>query len=262
VAGIGPATAKGLVAHRTSHGPLSSRKDLLKVPGIGPARFLQAAGFLRISGGKEPLDATGIHPERYEHVRRALSVAGVRLDDILGKPAEVQRLAATLGAAPSPAAPSSAGPSPAAPSPAAPCPAAPSPAAPCPAREHGASGYQDEPKQIGDATWADILAELARPARDPRGERVAFQFGDASTIDGLSEGMILPGRVTNITDFGAFVDIGVHRDGLVHVSRLADRRVSSPFEVCRPGQVVKVKVIGVDRERKRISLSMRPSDLK
>ena len=215
VAGIGPTTARAIVAHRGRHGSFSGRNDLLSVSGIGPARYQQAAGFLRIVGGEEPFDGTGIHPERYAEVRRALALAGLTMDAVLGHAEVVERL-----------------------------------------------GRAVTPEQlgIGAATWQDILAELARPGRDPRGERVAFRFGDVHSIADLSEGMLLPGRVTNITDFGAFVDIGVHRDGLVHISCMADRRVASPFDVCRPGMTVKVKVIGIDHARQRISLSLRPSD--
>jgi len=216
VAGIGPTTSRAIVEHRNRKGAFTRRQDLLSVSGVGPSRFEQAAGFLRVADGPEPLDATGIHPERYPAVRRALALAETGLRDVLGKQDAVDRLRGTV---------------------------------------------QPEQLELGPATWADILTELSKPGRDPRGERVAFQFGDVSSVDDLQEGMVLPGRVTNITDFGAFVDIGVHRDGLVHISRLADRRVTSPFEVCKPGQVVQVKVVGVDRERNRISLTMRPSDI-
>ena len=115
---------------------------------------------------------------------------------------------------------------------------------------------------IGAQSWADILDELQKPARDPRGERVAFSFSEeVDSIDDLSEGMILPGRVNSVTDFGAFVDIGVHRDGLVHISQMADRRVSTPFDICKPGMTVRVKVTEVDRKRNRIGLTMKPSEL-
>ena len=115
---------------------------------------------------------------------------------------------------------------------------------------------------LGPQSWADILGELEKPARDPRGERVAFSFDDdVNSIDDLQVGMILPGRVNSVTDFGAFVDIGVHRDGLVHISQMADRRVSTPFDICQPGKTVRVKVVEVDRKRNRIGLSMKPSEL-
>jgi uncharacterized protein len=217
VAGLGPSTARAIVAHRDSNGPFPRRAALLKVAGLGPARFLQCAGFLRIPEGAEVLDRTGIHPERYEAVGRAARSLGLSPSDLVGDPAQVARLRQEVPA--------------------------------------GALG-------LGAETWADILAELQRPGRDPRGERQEFRFSDrVHSLEDLEEGMVLPGRVNSVTDFGAFVDVGVHRDGLVHVSRMADRRVSSPFEICRPGMAVMVKVVEVDRKRGRIGLSMRPSEV-
>ncbi|MBM4355432.1 MAG: RNA-binding transcriptional accessory protein [Deltaproteobacteria bacterium] len=217
VAGIGPTTARAIVAHRDSKGPFRNRAALLKVAGIGPARFLQCAGFLRIPEGVDVLDRTGIHPERYEAVGRAARAVGLAASDLLGNPTHLSRLKQQVTAT--------------------------------------ALG-------LGVETWSDILAELERPGRDPRGERKEFRFSDrVHALEDLEVGMVLPGRVNSVTDFGAFVDIGVHRDGLVHVSRMADRRVSSPFEVCRPGMVVTVKVVEVDRKRGRIGLSMKPSEV-
>ncbi|MBM4371355.1 MAG: RNA-binding transcriptional accessory protein [Deltaproteobacteria bacterium] len=215
VAGIGPRLAEAIVARRDEAGPFRSRAELRRVPGLGPARFTQCAGFLRIPGAREPLDRTGIHPESYEEVTRTVRAAGTTVEEILGRGDAVARL---RGLAP--------------------------------------------PPGLGPAAWSDALDELARPGRDPRGERQVFAFReDVRTVEDLQPGMVLPGRVTNVTDFGAFVDVGVHRDGLVHISALADRRVGSPFEVVRPGQTVRVKVLEVDRARNRISLSLRPSEV-
>lgn len=216
VAGIGPKLATAVVTHRGQRGAFRRRKDLLAVSGMGPARFTQCAGFLRIPDSEEPLDATGVHPEVYDALRGGLRSLGATLPGLLGKPDAVAQLR-----------------------------------------------KEPPPAGLGAATWQDILDELARPGRDPRGQREAFSFReDVSSVDDLEPGMILPGRVTNVTDFGAFVDIGVHRDGLVHISQLADRRVATAFEVCKPQQTVTVKVLDVDRQRNRISLTMRPSELR
>ncbi len=215
VAGIGPKLARAVVAHRTRKGRFRRRAELLKVGGMGPARYTQCAGFLRIPDGAEPLDRTGIHPEAYEDLTRTARRAGTSVVAVMGKPDAVAQLRA--------------GPPPAG---------------------------------IGPETWLDALGELARPGRDPRGEREVFSFrDDVHSVEDLESGMVLPGRVTNVTDFGAFVDIGVHRDGLVHISQMADRRVATAFEVCKPQQTVKVKVLEVDKKRNRISLTMRPSEL-
>ena len=215
VAGIGPKAAGAIVSYRDSSGAFGARSALLKVPGIGPARFEQCAGFLRIREGSEPLDATGVHPERYPWLKKAVRKAGVSLVEVLGNEDGVKAL------------------------------------------EEVTRGDET----VGDATRKDIWKELARPGHDPRGahEQVAFADG-VESIEDLREGMVLEGRVNSITDFGAFVDIGVHRDGLVHVSAMADRRVNSPFDVCRPQQVVRVVVVEIDRSRNRIGLSMKPSD--
>ena len=215
VAGIGPKLARAVVAHRARRGRFQRRAELLKVAGMGPTRYTQCAGFLRIPDGAEPLDRTGIHPEAYEDLTRTVRRAGTSVVAVLGKPDAVAQLRT--------------GPPPAG---------------------------------IGPETWQDALGELARPGRDPRGEREVFSFrDDIHSVDDLEPGMVLPGRVTNVTDFGAFVDLGVHRDGLVHISQMADRRVATAFEVCKPQQTVKVKVLEVDKKRNRISLTMRPSEL-
>jgi len=216
VAGIGPKLAGSIVAHRSQNGPFASRGDLRKVAGLGPARFTQCAGFLRIPDSRQPLDATGIHPESYDAVTRLAKGASVPVTALLGNAQAVQKL--------------------------------------------GLAGPRDT--GLLPRAFADILAELEKPGRDPRGERVEFRFSDrVHSVEDLKPGMVLPGKVTNVTDFGAFVDIGVHRDGLVHISQLADRRVASPFDVVKPQQAVTVKVIEVDARRNRISLTMRPSDM-
>lgn len=206
VAGIGPAAAGRIVEFREAKGPFSSRKELLNVPRLGPKTFEQAAGFLRINGGVNPLDGSAVHPERYGIVEKMSSDLGCTVRELMGNP-EKRRL------------------------------------------------IRAEDYISGDAglpTLTDILAELERPGRDPRQAFETFSFADGiEKIDDLSPGMTLPGVVTNVTSFGAFVDIGVHQDGLVHIKKLpgGERGV-------RPGQRVEVVVLGVDLERKRISLSM------
>jgi uncharacterized protein len=207
VAGLGPKLAKTLVDHRDRHGPFRARRELLKVAGLGPARFEQAAGFLRIRGGADPLDASGVHPERYGLVERIARDLGETTASLIGK-------SFTL--------------------------------------DFGK--YTDS--EIGEPTLRDILAELARPGRDPREafEAVAFR-DDIQSIDDLYPDLELEGVVTNVTAFGAFVDIGVHQDGLVHISRLSDRFVRDPHAVVRPGDRLRVRVLEVDKARKRIGLA-------
>ncbi len=216
VSGLTARAAKAIVAYREAHGAFCERAELLAVPGIGPKAFEQAAGFLRIPGGANPLDNTTIHPESYPVCRRLFDLMGVRGDDPdLGAKAVafrqvegLERLAAVLG--------------------------------------------------VGEPTLADILDNLQRPGRDPRqGLPGPLLRHDVLDINDLQEGMVLKGTVRNVVDFGAFVDIGVKRDGLVHVSQMAERYVRNPLEVVSVGQVVEVRVIGVDKERGRINLSMR-----
>jgi uncharacterized protein len=212
VSGLGPALAGNIVAWRNDHGPFPSREALKDVPRLGAKAFVQAAGFLRIRGGENPLDASAVHPESYAIVDRMAddlkcSVADLLRDEELRKRID-------------------------------------------PAR------YVTE--EIGLPTLNDILAELAKPGRDPRAQFEAFRFADGiEKIEDLTPGMKLPGIVTNITAFGAFVDIGVHQDGLVHLSQVADRFVKDAGEVLKVRQVVEVAVLAVDMERKRISLTMR-----
>ena len=212
VSGLGPSLAEAIVAHRNAKGAFRSRKDLLSVPRLGPRAFEQCAGFLRIRGGAEPLDASAVHPEAYGLARRIVAACGRDLRAIMGDEARLRAL---------------------------------------------------DPQDFVDGTFGlptvrDILAELAKPGRDPRPGFATATFAEGvDDIRDLKPGMLLEGTVTNVAAFGAFVDIGVHQDGLVHVSQLADRFVKDPHEVVKAGDVVKVRVVDVDIPRKRIGLSMR-----
>jgi uncharacterized protein len=212
VSGLGPALARNIVAHRDTHGPFAARTDLLMVPRLGPKAFEQAAGFLRIRAGANPLDASAVHPESYQVVERMAGDLGCAVADLLRDDGLRKRIVPTR--------------------------------------------YVDE--RVGLPTLTDILAELERPGRDPRERFEVFSFTDGiDKIEDLAVGMKLPGIVTNVTAFGAFVDIGVHQDGLVHVSQLANRFVKDPAQVVKVQQRVTVTVLAVDLPRKRISLSMR-----
>jgi uncharacterized protein len=212
VSGLGPGLAKNIVAYRNEHGPLLSRSDLKKVPRLGPKAFEQAAGFLRIRNGKNPLDASAVHPEAYAIVESMAKDLGCRIKDLIKD--ETLRKKIDL------------------------------------------SRYVTE--TVGMPTLNDILQELAKPGRDPRKGFESFSFSEEiHTIEDLRPGMRLPGVVTNVTAFGAFVDIGVHQDGLVHVSQLADRFVKDPHQVVKVHQRVMATVLEVDLGRNRISLSMK-----
>jgi uncharacterized protein len=212
VAGVGPSLAKRIVKHREERGAFRTRKQLLDVPGLGPRAFEQCAGFVRIRGGAQPLDASAVHPERYALVARIAADANMRVEDLIGRADAVARI---------------------------------------PWSKYVSDG-------VGLPTLQDIQAELAKPGRDPRAAFEAPQFrADIRAIEDLAPGMELEGVVTNVTAFGAFVDVGVHQDGLVHVSRLADRFVKDPHEVARVGDRMNVRVLEVDLVRKRIALSAR-----
>ena len=212
VSGLGPNLAEAIVAHRDANGPFSSRRGLLKVARLGPKAYEQAAGFLRITGGAEPLDASSVHPEAYEVARKIVAACGRDIRALMGDAAALQRLDPRL--------------------------------------------FVDE--RFGLPTVKDILAELEKPGRDPRpGFKTATFAEGVNEIRDLRPGMVLEGTVTNVAAFGAFVDIGVHQDGLVHVSQLADRFVKDPHEVVKAGDVVQVRVTEVDAARKRIGLTMR-----
>jgi protein Tex len=212
VSGIGPALAESIVAHRNANGPFRSRADLKQVSRLGPKAFEQAAGFLRVRGGINPLDASAVHPESYGVVETMAKDVGASVADLLRDSNLRSRL--------------------------------------------DVKRYVSD--KVGLPTLQDILAELAKPGRDPRQGFEAFSFAEGvSKPTDLKPGMKLPGLVTNVTAFGAFVDVGVHQDGLVHVSQLADSFVKNAADVVRVGQRVQVTVVEVDLERNRIALSMR-----
>lgn len=212
VAGLSSTLAKNIVSHRDANGPFKTRKELLKVSRLGPKAFEQAAGFLRIPGGNNPLDRSAVHPEAYPVVERILKHTGKEMQSLLGDSSLLRTLKP--------------------------------------------ESFIDD--TFGIPTVTDILAELEKPGRDPRPEfkAAAFQEG-VEAIGDLKEGMQLEGVVSNVTNFGAFVDIGVHQDGLVHISQLADRFVEDPREVVKAGQIVKVKVTAIDIPRNRIALTMK-----
>ena len=215
VSGVTDSMAEAIVANRESSGPFRNRKALLKVPRLGPKAFEQCAGFLRISGGDDPLDGSGVHPESYPVVRRILDRAGVTLAELIGDERSLRALKP--------------------------------------------ADFADD--RFGIPTVTDILAELEKPGRDPRPAFTTATFAaGVEKVAHLKVGMVLEGVVTNVAAFGAFVDVGVHQDGLVHVSAMSDRYVSDPHEVVKSGQVVKVKVLEVDVDRQRIALTLRLND--
>ena len=216
ISGISKAIAKNIVAYREENGRFTSRKELLKVAKLGPKAFEQCAGFMRIAGGKNPLDATSVHPESYEAASALLERLGYKTEDISGgklaglsrKIKDYKKMAQELG--------------------------------------------------VGELTLQDIVKELEKPARDPRDEMPKpILRTDVLDMKDLKEGMILKGTVRNVIDFGAFVDIGVHQDGLVHISEICERYIKHPLEAVSVGDGVDVRVIGVDMKKKRISLSMK-----
>ena len=212
VSGVGPGLAEAIVAHRDANGPFATRTALLKVARLGPKAFEQAAGFLRISGGKEPLDASSVHPEAYDVARKIVAACGRDARSVMGDQAALAKV---------------------------------------------------DPRAFVDArfglpTVRDILAELEKPGRDPRPSFKTATFAEGvNDIKDLTPGMMLEGTVTNVAAFGAFVDIGVHQDGLVHVSQLSDSFVKDPYSIVKAGDVVKVRVVEVDVARKRIGLTMK-----
>ena len=212
VAGMSKTLAQNIVAYRDDNGRFDSREQLKKVPRLGPKAFEQCAGFMRITNGKNPLDASGVHPEAYAVVEKILRATEQSIQDLMGNASAVRQL--------------------------------------------DAKQFTDE--QFGLPTVQDIFKELEKPGRDPRGEFKTAVFMDGvEEITDLKAGMILEGTITNVTNFGAFVDIGVHQDGLVHISSLSEKFVEDPHQVVKTGDVVKVKVLEVDVARKRIALTMR-----
>jgi uncharacterized protein len=212
VAGVNERTAQKIVEFRNENGRFRSRSQLMAVPGFGPKTFEQAAGFLRIRGGENPLDMTAVHPESYPVVEKIASSMGLTIDELIRKPEAVEKL--------------------------------------------DLAGFKTE--TVGVFTLGDIKEELRKPGRDPRDKFVAPKFrDDVKDMKDISAGMTLEGVVTNVTKFGAFVDIGVHQDGLVHVSEISHRYISEPSEALKAGQIVKVQVLSVDLKAKRIALSIK-----
>jgi uncharacterized protein len=215
VAGIGTGLAQNIVLHRDANGPFRSRKSLKDVPRLGPKAFEQCAGFLRIPGGADPLDASGVHPEAYPVVRRIIDAAKTDIKGLIGNTTALRALSP--------------------------------------------KSFVDD--TFGLPTVTDILRELEKPGRDPRPAFKAAVFAEGvETLDDLKPGMVLEGTVTNVAAFGAFVDIGVHQDGLVHISAMSKSFVKDPREVVKPGNIVRVKVLDVDKPRKRIALTLRLDD--
>ncbi|MCG9909863.1 MAG: RNA-binding transcriptional accessory protein [Flavobacteriales bacterium] len=212
ISGLGPVLAQNIVDYRTEHGPFTSRKELLKVPKLGPKAFELSAGFLRIRDAKNPLDNSAVHPERYALVEKMAADLGLKTENLIRNPEAVNQII-------------------------------------------DARYVSDE---VGLPTIQDIKNELLKPGRDPRSTYKILEFNsDIRSISDLIPGMILPGIVTNITNFGCFVDVGVKQDGLVHISQIADRFISDPAQAVKLHQHVKVKVLEADAERKRISFSMK-----
>ena len=216
ISGVSKAIAKNIVIYREENGRFTSRKDLLKVAKLGPKAFEQCAGFMRISGGSNPLDATSVHPESYEAASRLLEKLGYTPEDIAG--GKLAGLSRQI-------------------------------------RDYKKMASELE---IGEITLRDIVKELEKPARDPRDEMPKpILRTDVLDIKDLKEGMILKGTVRNVIDFGAFVDIGVHQDGLVHISQMSEKFIKHPLEAVSVGDIVEVRVLGVDEKKNRISLSMK-----
>ena len=216
ISGISSAIAKNIVAYREENGTFADRKQLLKVAKLGPKAFEQCAGFMRIQGGKNPLDATGVHPESYEAAAKLLEKQGFSLDDI--RNGNLTGLSLTI------------------------------------------KDYKKlaEELEIGEITLRDVVKELEKPARDPRDEMPKpILRTDVLEMKDLKEGMVLKGTVRNVIDFGVFVDIGVHQDGLVHISQITDKYIKHPLEAVSVGDIVDVKVMSVDLKKKRIQLTMR-----
>ncbi|NQT72014.1 MAG: RNA-binding transcriptional accessory protein [Chloroflexi bacterium] len=214
VSGLGPTLAGNIVEYRNEHGPFRNRKELSRVPRLGPKAFEQAAGFLRLNNAENPLDASAVHPESYGVVDQMTRDLDCTITDLMSNESLRQRV--------------------------------------------DLNRYVTD--TIGIPTLTDIMEELGKPGRDPRQEFEIFHFTEGvNTIDDLVPGMKLPGIVTNVTNFGAFVDIGVHQDGLVHISQMADHFVKNPADEVKVSQKITVTVLEIDKQRKRISLSMLPN---
>ena len=218
ISGLGPTIAQNIVNYRSENGPFPDRKSLLKVPKLGAKTFEQCAGFLRIAGGTNPLDNTAVHPERYAIAEKMLKEITNHKSPRLCRSTEITNQKSQIT---------------------------------------NIDLSQFVTVDVGLPTLTDILHELQKPSRDPRTQAEAFHFDESvHTIDDLQVGMVLPGIVTNISNFGAFVDLGVHKDGLIHISQMADRRINNPSEVVSLHQHVRVRVIDIDPARGRISLKL------
>jgi protein Tex len=212
ISGLSESLAAAIVRHRDEHGAFRSREALRKVPRLGAKTFEQAAGFLRINDGENPLDRSAVHPEAYPIVQRILADLKKPLPEVMGDPRALRQVDATR--------------------------------------------YTDD--RFGLPTVRDIVKELEKPGRDPRPEFKSAVFREGvEELKDLTPGMVLEGAVTNVTNFGAFVDVGVHQDGLVHISMMSDRFIKDPRELVKAGDVIKVKVLEVDLQRRRIALTMR-----
>lgn len=216
VSGVSKALAKNIVAYREEHGSFQSRKELLKIPKLGPKAYEQCAGFMRITDAKNPLDGTSVHPESYDVAEKLLTKLGYQLSDISSGGLTGLSLTAKDTA------------------------------------------KLSDDLQIGEMTLKDIIKELEKPGRDPRDEMPKpILRSDVMDMEDLKEGMVLKGTVRNVIDFGAFVDIGVHQDGLVHISQMSEKFIRHPLEAVSVGDIVDVKVLGVDLQKKRIQLTMK-----
>ncbi len=216
ISGISKAVSKNIVAYREENGPFASRAGLLKVAKLGPKAYEQCAGFMRINDGKNPLDATGVHPESYDATKKLLEKLGYTLEDVKNR--KVEGIARKI-------------------------------------RDYGTLAKE---LGVGELTLRDIVKELEKPARDPREDMPKpILRSDVLELKDLTPGMILKGTVRNVIDFGAFVDIGVHQDGLVHISQICDRFIKHPLEVVSVGDIVEVKVMSVDLKKQRIQLTMK-----
>ena len=219
VSGINETVAKNIVKYRDENGELKTRKELLKVPKLGQAAFKQCAGFIRIFNGKDPLEVTAVHPESYEAAEKLLTILGYSVDSLTQKE-KLENLKNDLS-------------------------------------KVNISKVSKE-LGVGELTLKDIIEELSKPGRDPREEMPKpILRSDVLKFEDLQEGMELTGTVRNVIDFGAFVDIGVKHDGLVHISEMSDKFIKNPSEIVSVGDIIKVKVIGIDREKQKVSLSMK-----
>ena len=216
ISGISKTIAKNIVTYREENGRFQTRRELLKVAKLGPKAFEQCAGFTRITGGKNPLDATSVHPESYDAAKKLLEKLGYTPEDVAER--KLTGISRQI-------------------------------------RDYGKLAKELE---IGEPTLRDIVKELEKPARDPRDEMPKpILRTDVLDMKDLKEGMVLKGTVRNVIDFGAFVDIGVHQDGLVHISEMSEKFIKHPLEAVSVGDIVDVRVLGVDLKKKRISLSMK-----